>query len=118
MYNLADRRIPLVLCGPPGLGKTMTLTSASLFKGVVLANLNFSSRTTPGCSQDIQSVLFIRSAWKDIVLEPSESLGAQSWLVVFCDEVNLPGNTYGTQRVIMFMRQLNMAASGDRTTSG
>jgi hypothetical protein len=41
-------------------------------------------------SQDIQSVLFSRSAWKDIVLEPSESLGAQSWLVVFTFEVNLP----------------------------
>lgn len=44
---------------------------------------------------------------KDIYLEPSENLGAQSWLVVFCDEINLPEeDTYGTQRVIMFMRQL------------
>ena len=42
-----------------------------------------------------------------MVLEPVESLGAHSWLVVFCDEINLPEeDTYGTQRVIMFMRQL------------
>lgn len=44
---------------------------------------------------------------KDIYLEPNENLGAQSWLVVFCDEINLPEeDSYGTQRVIMFMRQL------------
>lgn len=43
-----NRRIPLVLCGPPGSGKTMTLTSVlQSIQGVVLANLNFSSRTTP-----------------------------------------------------------------------
>ncbi|KRT81614.1 AAA protein, partial [Oryctes borbonicus] len=29
------------------------------------------------------------------------------WLVLFCDEINLPDmDTYGTQRVIMFLRQL------------
>ncbi len=29
------------------------------------------------------------------------------WLVVFCDEINLPANDkYGTQRVITFIRQL------------
>ena len=44
---------------------------------------------------------------KDIVLEPAESLGTSSWLVVFCDEINLPEeDSYGTQQVIMFMRQL------------
>ena len=44
---------------------------------------------------------------KDVVLEPAESLGTNSWLVVFCDEINLPEeDSYGTQRVIMFMRQL------------
>jgi dynein heavy chain 1, cytosolic len=43
-----SRRIPLVLCGPPGSGKTMTLTNVlQSIQGVVLANLNFSSRTTP-----------------------------------------------------------------------
>jgi dynein heavy chain 1 len=104
-----DRRIPLVLCGPPGSGKTMTLTSVlQSVQGVVLASLNFSSRTTPEIilKTFTQYCSYVRRG-KDIYLEPTESLGAQSWLVVFCDEINLPEeDTYGTQRVIMFMRQL------------
>ena len=130
-------RIPLLLCGPPGSvstpftvsteqlrprwiarfthhcyvrkGKTMTLTSVlQSVQGVVLASLNFSSRTTPEIILKVfqQYCIYVRKG-KDIVLEPSASLGAQSWLVVFCDEINLPEeDSYGTQRVIMFMRQL------------
>jgi dynein heavy chain 1 len=42
-----NRRSPLILCGPPGSGKTMTLTSVlQSMQGCVLTNLNFSSRTT------------------------------------------------------------------------
>ena len=36
-----------------------------------------------------------------------ESLGTDTWLIVFCDEINLPEeDTYGTQRVTMLLRQL------------
>jgi dynein heavy chain 1 len=87
----------------------MTLTNVlQSLEGVVLASLNFSSRTTPEIILKVfaQYCSYVRRG-KDIVLEPAESLGAQSWLVVFCDEINLPEeDTYGTQRVIMFMRQL------------
>lgn len=101
--------IEVILCGPPGSGKTMTLTSVlQSVQGVVLASLNFSSRTTPEIIMQTfaQYCTYVRKG-KDIVLEPVESLGSNSWLVVFCDEINLPEeDSYGTQRVIMFMRQL------------
>jgi len=87
----------------------MTLTNVlQSLEGVILASLNFSSRTTPEIILKVfaQYCAYVRRG-KDIVLEPAESLGAQSWLVVFCDEINLPEeDTYGTQRVIMFLRQL------------
>ena len=87
----------------------MTLTNVlQSIQGVVLANLNFSSRTTPEIilKTFAQYCNYVRRG-KDLYLEPADNLGTGSWLVVFCDEINLPEkDTYGTQRVIMFMRQL------------
>ena len=104
-----NSRKPLVLCGPPGSGKTLSLTSVlQSMQNITLASLNFSSGTTPEIILKTfsQYCSYYRRG-KNIVLEPMEAFGADNWLVIFCDEINLPKkDNYGTQRVIMFMRQL------------
>ena len=87
-----DSRRPLILCGPPGSGKTMTLSSVlQSMEGVVLVNLNFSSRTTPDMILKVfqQYCKYVRRG-KEIYLEPADSLGDGKWLVLFADEINLP----------------------------
>ncbi|KAF4674074.1 hypothetical protein FOL47_009753 [Perkinsus chesapeaki] len=98
-----------VLCGPPGSGKSMTLLSAlrNLGDTVEVASLNFSSESTP---EMLMRTLMMyceccqtSSGWR---LRPSGG-SHDKWLVVFCDEINLPvPDDYGTQRVIMFIRQM------------
>lgn len=108
---LASHR-PLILCGPPGSGKTMTLTSTlQSMPHLVLASLNFSSGSTPDLilKTFAQYCDYIRTP-RGTVLQPAQSLGVDKWLVIFCDEINLPENDrYGTQRVISFLRQLTEA---------
>ena len=105
---LASRK-PLVLCGPPGSGKTMTLSSTlRSMTDVVFAELNFSSGTTKALllktfAAYCEEVRTVRGP----ILQPHANFGPEAWLVVFCDEINLPqADDYGTQRVISFMRQL------------
>ncbi|MBN3298743.1 DYHC1 protein, partial [Amia calva] len=82
LYTWLAEHKPLVLCGPPGSGKTMTLFSA------LRALPDMEYRRTPN----------------GVVLAPVQ-LG--KWLVLFCDEINLPDmDKYGTQRVISFIRQM------------
>ncbi|CAM9106263.1 unnamed protein product [Ectocarpus fasciculatus] len=100
---------PLILCGPPGSGKTMTLTSTlQAMPNLVLASLNFSSSTDPNLILQAfqQHCEYVRTP-RGVVLQPMASLGLGKWLVVFCDEINLPSqDKYGTQRVVSFLRQL------------
>ncbi|KAI9728167.1 MAG: hypothetical protein M1828_004628 [Chrysothrix sp. TS-e1954] len=106
LYSWLAEHKPLVLCGPPGAGKTMTLFSAlRKLPNMEVVGLNFSSATTPDLlMKSFEQHCEYRKTLNGVVLSPTQ-LGR--WLVIFCDEINLPSvDKYGTQRVIAFMRQL------------
>ncbi|KAK0424238.1 hypothetical protein QR680_008567 [Steinernema hermaphroditum] len=97
---------PLVLCGPPGSGKTMTLLAALRSQqDMDVVNVNFSSSTTPELlMKTFDHYCEYRRTPNGVVLAPVQ---LSRWLVIFCDEINLPSpDKYGTQRVISFLRQL------------
>uniref|UniRef100_A0A5K3FEA9 Dynein heavy chain, cytoplasmic n=2 Tax=Mesocestoides corti TaxID=53468 RepID=A0A5K3FEA9_MESCO len=102
---LAEHR-PMVLCGPPGSGKTMTLFSAlRSLPDMDVVGLNFSSATTPELMlKTFDQYCEYRKTPNGLVLAPQQ---INKWLIFFCDEINLPNeDKYGTQRVISFLRQM------------
>lgn len=106
LYSWLSEHKPLMLCGPPGSGKTMTLFSAlRKLPDQEVVGLNFSSATTPELIlKTFDQYCEYRKTPNGPVLAPIQ-LG--KWMVLFCDEINLPAlDKYGTQRVISFLRQL------------
>jgi dynein heavy chain 1 len=102
---LSEHR-PLLLCGPPGSGKTMTLEDTlKVLPDYELVSLNFSSATTPELiMKTFEHHCEYKKTPKGLILRPT-TVG--KWMVVFCDEINLPAaDKYGTQRVMTFIRQM------------
>ncbi|KAG7885719.1 hypothetical protein KL938_000751 [Ogataea parapolymorpha] len=106
IFSLVGKHETVILCGPPGSGKTMTLMSA-LRKShqYIFVGVNFSKDTTPDLVvKALEQHCVYQTGPTGLKLVPAV---AEKWVVLFCDEINLPEfDEYGSQTTISFLRQL------------
>lgn len=106
IYSILNEHKSLLLCGPPGSGKTMTLLEAlRKSPNLDVLSLNFSKDLTPqSLMKSLEHYCYYKKTNTGAILTPKIN---GKWVVVFCDEINLPGfDKYGTQRVISLIRQM------------
>ncbi len=105
--SLNSQRSLVVLCGPPGCGKSMVLTAAlNEMPGVELATISLSSRTSVNDVIAVLKAHMVQSKGRngEFVLAPTPP---NRQTVLFCDEVNLgEPDEFGTQHVANFIRCL------------
>lgn len=106
-FNQSSNRRPLILCGPPGCGKSMILTYALReVPNISLATISFSSETTPA------NILTSLKAHTALTRRPNGTHVLHpkcpgNRVVLFCDEVNLEKpDIYESQRSIALLRSL------------
>ncbi|KAG7698115.1 hypothetical protein KL930_001777 [Ogataea haglerorum] len=106
IFSLVRKHETVILCGPPGSGKTMTLMAA-LRKShqYIFVGVNFSKDTTPELVvKALEQHCVYQTSPAGLKLVPAV---AEKWVVLFCDEINLPAfDEYGSQTTISFLRQL------------
>ncbi|KAI0566770.1 Cytoplasmic dynein heavy chain [Gracilaria domingensis] len=98
---------PLILCGPPGCGKSMLLTTTlRKVPNISLTSLSFSSETKP------ENLLAALKGSTTISKRPNGAFvlhpkSAGCRVVLFCDEVNLEKpDLFETQTSVSFLRGL------------
>lgn len=105
-YNRIKKNRALILCGPPGSGKTMTLLVAiRSIPDFELVSLNFCKDTT---AETVILALEQHCMYRQTLsgLELVPRVKGKS-VVVFCDELDLPSlDRFGAMPMIAFLRQL------------